>query len=284
LDLAYDYDEYSGHYFNQGYKQGGVTKSRFDNGGGVGKKLSFKEFSETLRDNDRISAYTGKTTTGMEMYYLPSGHSSLGRKFNHKNKRKAYQEYLASAKFDNGGDVDGGYLTRKGYEFPREVYFEVDGEYYEVIQAQKGLKEIGIYYYTDAFENQITKKVLDKISNDFGKDFNITLFTNVGVDLHSSSKGKYKNITIERIKSMYSGGGIVVFDNEGESYDRYTIFTPDGSVYGMSDNPMSPNGFNQYLGDNTEITMGSHLGKRLKSVPDGIYMSIIARLKEQSQS
>ena len=89
---------------------------------------------------------------------------------------------------------------------------------------------------------------------------------------------------------MYDNGGgvsssrIVVYDNGGESYDRYTIFTPDGSVYGMSQNPTSPQGFNQYLGDNTEIEMGSHLGKRLKLIPQELEMAILSRLKEQSKS
>ena len=59
------------------------------------KKLSYKDFVETLRDNDKIDAYTGKTTTGMEMFYLPNGHPSLFKKFSHKNNQKAYKEYLS---------------------------------------------------------------------------------------------------------------------------------------------------------------------------------------------
>jgi hypothetical protein len=71
-------------------------KGTYARGGGVDGKMTFKEFSETLRDNDKINSYTGKTTTGMEMYYLPTGHPHLGKKFAHKNKRKAYEEYLSS--------------------------------------------------------------------------------------------------------------------------------------------------------------------------------------------
>jgi len=71
------------------------------------EKLSYEDFSETLRDYDKIDAYTGQTTTGMEMFYLPSGHSYLGKKFKHKNKRKAYNEYLESSKFNDGGGVGG---------------------------------------------------------------------------------------------------------------------------------------------------------------------------------
>jgi len=85
-------------------------------------------------------------------------------------------------------------------------------------------------------------------------------------------------------KSRYDNGGgvsrVVVYDNGGESYDRYTIFTPDGSVYGMSQNPTSPQGFNQYLGDNTEIEMGSHLGKRLKEIPSEIKIAVMERMED----
>ena len=80
------------------------------------------------------------------------------------------------------------------------------------------------------------------------------------------------------------GGGIkdvIVYDNQGETFDRYTIFTPDGSVYGMSDNALMPNGFNMYIGDDTEIEKGSHLGKRLKSVPESIKVAVERRMSEE---
>jgi hypothetical protein len=109
-----------------------------------------------------------------------------------------------------GGDV---FLLSKGYKNPTEVFFQVGDRVFEVTQAQKGLKNIGIFYYTENFNNQIDKEVLNKINSDFGNDFTITLYTNAGVDLHSSSKGKYKNIQTERLKGNYSvgysvGGGI----------------------------------------------------------------------------
>lgn len=79
---------------------------------------------------------------------------------------------------------------------------------------------------------------------------------------------------------MAKGGelaNVVVYDNGGESFDRYTIFTPDGSVYGMSENA---SGFNMYIGDDTEIEKGSHLGKKLKSVPEGIKKAVLDRMSE----
>ena len=73
---------------------------------------------------------------------------------------------------------------------------------------------------------------------------------------------------------------VIVYDNGGETYDRYTVFTPDGSVYGMSSGAGDVMGFNLYVGDDTEIKKGRHLGKRLKSVPDSIKKAVIERLSE----
>jgi hypothetical protein len=82
--------------------------------------------------------------------------------------------------------------------------------------------------------------------------------------------------------STYQGGGeiiknTIVYDNEGKTLDRYTVFTPDGSVYAMSENAK---GFNQYVGEAVEdnIEQGSHLGKKLKSVPKEIEWAIIDRM------
>lgn len=68
---------------------------------------------------------------------------------------------------------------------------------------------------------------------------------------------------------------VVVYDNGGATFDRYTVFTPDGSVFGMSENA---EGFNQYLGECHEIEEGDHLGKELDSIPDGILKAVIDRM------
>jgi hypothetical protein len=89
---------------------------------------------------------------------------------------------------------------------------------------------------------------------------------------------------IRKEEEEFGNGGsikdVIVYDNGGETFDRYTIFTPDGSVYGMSDNASMPNGFNQYLGDDTEVEKGSHLGKRLKSVPKSIEKAVMQRMSD----
>jgi hypothetical protein len=184
-----------------------------------------------------------------------------------------YNRYLDSKTFDNlkelddylnenqilakGGGIDddfadlyGGevFLLSKGYSNPKEVYFQVEDSVIEVTQAQKGLKNIGIFYYTENFENQIDKQLLAKISSDFGNEFSITLYTNAGVDLHSSSKGKYKNIQVERLKGNYKTGGSVdeqTYIDLFEDYenipaevqmilDEYSESFEDGDYIGLS--------------------------------------------------
>lgn len=69
---------------------------------------------------------------------------------------------------------------------------------------------------------------------------------------------------------------VVIYDNGGETLDRYTIFIGD-DVYGMSEQGC---GFNMYIGDRTEIEQGDHLGTMLDHVPHGIKNAINERLKE----
>jgi hypothetical protein len=113
--------------------------------------------------------------------------------------------------------------------------------------------------YAESYDMNFIKSELKRLSN--GKNF----YAKAGVN-------------------FAEGGGIsdvVVYDNGGESFDRYTIFTPDGSVFGMSDNALMPNGFNMYIGDDTEIQKGSHLGKKLKSVPQSIKIAVERRMNEE---
>jgi hypothetical protein len=56
---------------------------------------------------------------------------------------------------------------------------------------------------------------------------------------------------------------MVVYDNGGASFDRYTVII-DEDVIGMSENPQSPQGFNQYVGDASEFGDDlSHLGEEV---------------------
>lgn len=63
---------------------------------------------------------------------------------------------------------------------------------------------------------------------------------------------------------------IRIYDSGPSTADRYTVFDDGVAVYGMSDNAMSPQGFNQYLGDTVQeqnagrrITDSRELGDEL---------------------
>jgi hypothetical protein len=143
---------------------------------------------------------------------------------------------------------------------------------------------------------------------DFNKDFHAQSFGNelselakkVGYRKSPSSSGSTGRAFFYHLQKIYdkkkfaTGGSVskyidgmteaeiikatVVYDNGGETLDRYTVFTPDGSVYGMSE---TGGGFNQYVGDDSEVEKGSHLGKLLKSVPKGIKSAVLDRMKEE---
>lgn len=52
-----------------------------------------------------------------------------------------------------------------------------------------------------------------------------------------------------------------VWDNAGKSFDRYTVRVRN-DYYGMSTNPNSPQGFNQYIGSYPDIDE-TNLGKEI---------------------
>ena len=46
------------------------------------------------------------------------------------------------------------------------------------------------------------------------------------------------------------GKEVFVFDNEGETFDRFTIITKeDAMIFGASCHPFNPQGFGQFCGD-----------------------------------
>jgi hypothetical protein len=93
---------------------------------------------------------------------------------------------------------------------------------------------------------------------------------------------------------------IRVFDNDGETWDRYTVIigrasaiVPDigtADVYGMSADPLSPQGFNQYSGEIGELPAvidalagkASVIGKEIELVkaPPRVRAAIAKRLKD----
>lgn len=85
-----------------------------------------------------------------------------------------------------------------------------------------------------------------------------------------------------------------VFDNDGETYDRYTVVLPDKEkvgyelkeynvCLGLSDDPTHPLGFSQFstctLGEDGK---GTHMGKEISfdSLPDNVKSHALDRLSE----
>ena len=169
----------------------------------IGASSSHKKQAKNLdRIADKISkgyAKGGKTHT------MPDGSTMLN-----------------SEHYKEGGEVEN-FIISKGFKYPQEVYFEADGEFLEVIQADNGKGNVGIFYVTEEIES-ISRKMLRKIASEFGNRFDITLFTNAGVDLHSKEKGKYKNITVKRIPYMYAKGGKTVLNQKSKNPRKKNYF------------------------------------------------------------
>lgn len=75
---------------------------------------------------------------------------------------------------------------------------------------------------------------------------------------------------------------IEIYDNEGTTFDRYTVII-DGDVFGMSDNPLSPQGFNQYSGKLHELPLARNNGERitLESLPEEVQTAIQRRREKE---
>jgi len=180
----------------------------------------------------------------------------------------AYDRALVFVELHQGGDVRGNYGETKAFEL------EPLADEFPPYLAR-------LTYYLDTPEGTLTLDTEDMEG-----------YTLVVVEDQTGTYEEGDYVKLDELEkrfdlegnSFYAQGGsikdVIVYDNAGESFDRYTIFTPDGSVYGMSENANMPNGFNMYIGDDTEIKKGSHLGKRLKSVPKSIEKVVMNRIYE----
>jgi hypothetical protein len=70
---------------------------------------------------------------------------------------------------------------------------------------------------------------------------------------------------------------VVVYDGGEDQIDRYTVVIGD-EFYSMSENPDSPIGVNQFLGDSSDgYKEGKHLGKKLSKIPNSLKKAIKER-------
>ena len=73
---------------------------------------------------------------------------------------------------------------------------------------------------------------------------------------------------------------VTIYDDDGRTFDRYTVICKDGSVYGMSHDPFYPQGFCQYCGDLKNFKHGlTHTGKLVKftDLPKDVKLAIRQR-------
>lgn len=69
---------------------------------------------------------------------------------------------------------------------------------------------------------------------------------------------------------------VLIYDNGGKTFDRYTIFLSTGEVFGMNTNGKE---FNLFLGYENEFTDREHLGKKLESIPNELFFAVLQRIK-----
>ena len=74
--------------------------------------------------------------------------------------------------------------------------------------------------------------------------------------------------------------GIEVYDNGGKTADRYIVVIRH-AVIGMSSNPLSPDGINQFYCERSELRRDG-LGKRIPitELPEEVRKAILERVRE----
>ena len=78
-----------------------------------------------------------------------------------------------------------------------------------------------------------------------------------------------------------------LYDNGGKTFDRYTLITGRKEVYGFSENPLSPQGFNQFCGTWDDPNGDfENLGERvsLAEVPREVQAAIAERLRDSDNA
>jgi len=71
----------------------------------------------------------------------------------------------------------------------------------------------------------------------------------------------------------------IVYESMAPVMDKYTILLKDGSVFTMSDNAMSPMGFNQYAGTYRYRKTAMDNKVEWKDLPEQVKQAIIDRCK-----
>ena len=189
-----------------------------------------------------------------------------------KYVKQVFEEHIENGEYAKGGSIPNNYEGRTPEDIwnnlskPQRSHFLYD--HVSEIEAYKNIDRLPSREIIKAHNSDW--ETLDKdIKNRFANH------TREGQYASGGSVNKYfDDMTEAEILEK-----TVVYDN-AESLDRYTVFTPDGSVFAMSE---TASGFNQYVGEDSEIKKGKHLGKRLKSVPKEIEWAVLDRMKEDEE-
>jgi hypothetical protein len=280
-DLAYDYVEYDGHYFNNYYKKGGVTKSRrYDNGGGV--DLEYRDYFELLDVNITKNRGSERDSFNIDFDFM----------FNDVEYRVTYvfDDYDLYEDWRDGKVADFQLLDRFGgeerlikkleeqnrYNEDEDDYNDDDDDYkkggttksrYDNGGGVKGLnpsrlkkmmhQKIGNidFYYNKSKSayGGTTKEVYFK--NGFRPSFAVIMESDpqkVNERLKSWSKAQGNNFNdIEAVvfkdggvtKSMYSGGGMTKI----ERYDSNLDDDLYDAIMSMSDSAIERLADNEYI-------------------------------------
>lgn len=208
-----------------------------------------------------------------ELYYYVSIDYMTGKKDIKESAEDRYKKFLGKV----GPTLGIGYHPDTPFSDYVEVksgkptYSKEEAEQLDK-ERQEHIKALGDKVYDIGFED-MKRKYGPKGMSESYKPYK-PIFTEALGDGDPKPKDEFK--------------GVKVYDNGGETVDRYTIFTPDGFVYGASQDPFHPQGFGQFVGETekvnprSHIKPGSHLGKRIdpKSTPEKVQQYIRQMMKE----
>jgi len=265
-------------YFTKGIKKYYVLHVRNEDG---------TEISED--ENDFMTHLLSDGRYNRESFpeFLFGGWLKGGSSYNHSwhfdhnrhNKSEDYEVPVSKRKRGMGGDAESerDYLDNRIYNL-KNLLSVINDE--DAPELQKQIERLererdALPTYADGGGMEWNYWKIDK------NDETIYERTNVASPNIPNAKKISKEEYDANVNKEYADGGeilkkTIVYDNDGETLDRYTVFTPDGSVYGMSE---TGGGFNQYLGEDTEIEKGKHLGRKLKSVPKSIEKAVLDRME-----
>lgn len=246
----------------------GEGNLEYATGGGIPKPMRYgKEFHKyKIGDNVIVDGYgkgiiTAYETSRIDNDEIPSYWVLFDKSVYQDGPPRNIWERNIKNSFATGGLLTNG---KSRYEKGDEGMYEGD--------LVRILKFDGTHYHIAVLDEDENISLFDPIKSVFRDKFEpaFAYFQRVkddGTVAYASGGNLSKNQFVEKT---------IVYDNGGKSLDRYTVFTPDGSVYGMSENA---SGFNQYIGEKYEIQKGSHLGKKLSSVPKEIEWAVIDRME-----